>query len=234
VNSDGIDPGRVKDFWEGRGAKIGTMAAASLCNLEQRPEILEDKVRVERECMLSVTPLRPEATLLDLGAGVGQWSLLFAPRVHHVVAVEYVKAFVEAGRAEAARRGISNLHYVNLSVEDFRAEEKFDVVFISGLLVYLTDPQAASLVAKLRSMLKDQGVVVLREPTSVLPGRFEILDKFSEALQTTYSALYRTADEYRSMMGTARFLSDRDGDVFPDGSSLNKFPETRLRYYVFR
>jgi SAM-dependent methyltransferase len=229
-----IDPSKIKEFWERRGEKLGTMPFESIANLEEKPDLLELKTRLEQECILPLLPLNRDAVVLDLGAGVGQWTFRFAPLVKRVVAVEYAEALATIGRTEAARREARNVDFVVSPAETYRSAEPFDCVFISGLFVYLTDEQAARLMANVRSLLKPGGRLVLRDGTSILPERHQIVNKFSDILKAHYSAIYRTADEYRRLFIEAGFDLDRDGQVFPENCPLNKFRETRLRYYVFR
>jgi SAM-dependent methyltransferase len=229
-----IDPGKVKQFWERRGEKLGAVPFESIANLEEKPELLAEKTRLEQECILPLLPLDGRCDLLDLGAGVGQWTFRFAPLVRRVVAVEYAESLAAIGRAEAERRGVRNVEFVTCAAEDYRAAAPFDVVFVSGLFVYLTDAQVARLMAWLPTFVKPTGTLLLRDGTSVLPNRHQITDRYSEILGTNYSAIYRTADEYRALFAEAGLALKGDGQVFPEGHALNKFPETRLRYYVFQ
>jgi SAM-dependent methyltransferase len=229
-----IDPTRIKEFWERRGEKLGTIPFESIANLEEQPALLALKTELEQACILPLMPLKPEAAILDLGAGVGQWSFRFAPFVKRVVAVEYAASLAEIGRTEAGRRGAGNVEFVVSPAELFRTDEVFDCVFISGLFVYLADSQCASLMANVRQRVKPGGTLVLRDGTSVLSERHHIVDRFSPTLKANYSALYRTTAEYRAIFSEAGFALECDGQVFPEGCPLNKFRETRLRYYVFR
>lgn len=229
-----LDPSKVKNFWERRGEKLGAVPFESIANLEEKPELLALKTRLEQECILPLLPLDQGATVLDLGAGVGQWSFRIAPRVRRVVAVEYAEALAAIGRAEAQKREARNVEFVVAPAESFRAREPFDAVFISGLFVYLTDEQAARLMANLPALVRPGGRLVLRDGTSILRQRHQITDRFSDILKAHYSAIYRTAEEYRTLFTAAGFALEREGQVFPEGCALNKFPETRLRYYVFR
>jgi len=229
-----IDPSKVKEFWERRGEKLGSVPFESIANLEEKPALLELKTRLEQECILPLMPLRPDATVLDLGAGVGQWTFRFAPHVRRVVAVEYAEALADIGQAEAKKRGAQNVEFVVSRAETYQAAEPFDCVFISGLFVYLTDEQAARLMANVRNLVKPGGSLVLRDGTSILKQRHQIVNRFSEILRAHYSAIYRTAAEYHRLFADAGFALERDGQVFPEDCPLNKFQETRLRYYVFR
>ena len=229
-----IDPAKIKEFWECRGEKLGSVPFESIANLEEQPALLELKTRLEQQCILPLIPLHPEATVLDLGAGVGQWTFRFAPHVRKVVAVEYAEALVEIGRIEAMKRGAKNVEFAVSPAETYRATQPFECVFISGLFVYLTDDQAARLMANVRNLVMPGGTLVLRDGTSILPERHQIVNRFSEILRAHYSAIYRTADEYKQLFAEAGFVLEKDGQVFPPDCPLNKFSETRLRYYDFR
>jgi SAM-dependent methyltransferase len=230
-----IDAGNVKRFWEARGSKLGEVPFESIANLEEDPKLLELKVKLEQERVLPLLPLGPERALLDLGAGVGQWTFRFAPLVRRVVAVEYSAPLAEIGRKEAARRGAHNVEFVVSAAEAYETSERFDVVFVSGLFVYLTDAQCERLMASLPRLLAPGGTLLLRDGTSVLPGRrHEIDHRFSQHLREYYSAVYRTRDEYLELFARAGFALTSDGQMFDESNPLNKYPETRLRYYVFR
>jgi SAM-dependent methyltransferase len=230
-----IDAGNVKRFWEARGKKLGEVPFESIANLEEDPELLELKIRTEQERVLPLLPLGPDTSLLDLGAGVGQWTFRFAPLVRRVVAIEYSAPLAEIGRKEAVRRQANNVEFVISAAEAFETSERFDVVFVSGLFVYLTDAQCARLMSSLPRLLKPTGTLLLRDGTSILPGRrHEIDHRFSQHLKQHYSAIYRTRDEYVALFAHAGLGLAQDGQMFEESSPLNKYPETRLRYYVFR
>jgi len=61
-----------------------------------------------------------------------------------------------------------------------------------------------------------------------------IKDNFSSVLKTNYSALYRTRDEYVNLFACNDFSLIEDRQMFDEGCPLNKYPETRLWYYIFR
>ena len=79
----------------------------------------------------------------------------------------------------------------------------------------------------------DNAQLLLREPASVFE-RYSIENRWSDALQTYYSALYRTRGELIRIVEGFGFELEVDDDMFEDGSPLNKWDETRLRVYLFR
>jgi len=228
-----IDPEKVKRFWEGRAATLGKVAFESVGNLEQDKDNLRLKIDDETAKVFAWLPEIEGLSILDLGAGVGQWTFRFAERgARRVLAIEYAQGMADIGKAEADRRGFSQVEFQVCSAEDFDTKEAFDLVYISGLFVYLNDDQAEKLLPKLARFVRPGGLLMLRDGTGCA-GRHEINDRFSEHLHEQYSANYRTRDEYVSAIQQQGFELLREENMFPEGHPLNKYPETRLRLFLF-
>lgn len=227
-----IDPDKVKSFWETRSEKLGKLPFESIANLEEKPELLDLKIKLEQECILPLLPLTAQSNVLDLGAGVGQWTFRFAPLVKHVTAVEYMDSLANIGRQEVKKRGLTNVEFITSAAENFLSTNRFDVIFISGLFVYLNPDQAAQLMQHLPQLLQKNGTLLVRDGTSILSDAHHINNRYSTILNEQYSAFYRTRDQYAAMFEQAGFHLAQDGQVFEEGCPLNKFPETRLRYYL--
>jgi SAM-dependent methyltransferase len=56
--------------------------------------------------------LAPDMTVLDIGAGIGRWTLPIAKRVAHITAVEPLEAMRQVLSERAAAHGIANLEVV--------------------------------------------------------------------------------------------------------------------------
>ena len=210
------------------------MAFESIANLEQDAQNLQRKIDDETRKVFSWLPALPGKRVLDLGAGVGQWTFRFAERgAAQVVAVEYAHGLVQIGRAEAAGRGFGHVQFVESAAETYEGDALFDLVFVSGLFVYLNDDQADALLARLPALVRPGGTLLLRDGTGIAQ-RHEINDRHSEHLGQNYSATYRTREQYVSLIEAGGFACVRDENMFPEGHPLNKYPETRLRLYEFR
>ena len=147
--------------------------------------------------------------------------------------MEYSAALAAIGESEARRQGSDIVRFVVSPAEAFRAARTYDLVFISGLFVYLDDDQAAGLMQNLPLACGKETTILLRDGTGVA-GRHVIDDRPSDHLQTRYSAIYRTREEYVALFRASGFDLQADTNMFEDGSPLNKYPETRLRLYTFR
>ncbi len=229
-----IDPDKVKRFWEGRAAVLGKVAFESLANLEQDESNLQIKIDDETSKVFEWLPDLQGCSVLDLGAGVGQWTFRFAERgASRVLAIEYAQGLADIGTKESVQREFTQVEFHVAPAEKFDTHEVFDLVYISGLFVYLNDDQAGLLLSRLSRFVRTGGLLMVRDGTGIF-GRHEIDDRFSEHLGECYSATYRTRDEYVSAIQRQGFVLLRDENMFPEGHLLNKYPETRLHLFLFQ
>lgn len=228
-----IDTRQIKEFWHARANAHRTMPQESAVNLEEDQKLLRMKLAMERRQILPRLDLKPDMTILDLGAGYGQWAFQFAPHVRKILAVEYAHSFVELGRKEAVQRGLDNVNFTIAAAECYIPSEPLDLIFISGLFIYMQDDAVGQVLDNILPALKPQGRIFLRDATSILPHRYELDNVYSPALKTKYSALYRTRNDYIELFKNKNVLLLDDGNMFEENCPLNKFPETRLRFYIF-
>ena len=226
-----IDSEAVKKFWLARGRK--SLRHESAANLEEDPQLLKLKVHAEKEMILPRLDLSSDIDILDLGCGNGQWSLRFAPCVRSVTGVDFSESMLAAGRRKASELGLRNIQFVESPVEEYNPDRKWGLIFISGVFIYLNDDQAKKTAKIVSNALADDGYVFLRDAASLLPNRYILDNVWSPALGANYSAIYRTVQEYKDLFSGYGLSCVEDGDMFPQGSPLNKHSETRLRYYQF-
>lgn len=124
ASPESLSSEKVRKFWENRGS-ASHVASPGLVNLENNPALLSIKEKEEPEALLDFLKVEENMTLLDLGAGYGQWSLLLAPRRSSIVEVDFVEAMLEKGRENAANLGINNIEFINCEAEKFNTEKNF-------------------------------------------------------------------------------------------------------------
>jgi ubiquinone/menaquinone biosynthesis C-methylase UbiE len=103
--------------------------------------------------------LRPDATVVDLGAGTGQFALAAAAAYARVVAADVSPVMLERLRAKRDDAGLTNLEIVNagfLSYEHRGPEP--DLVYSRLALHHLPDPWKALALARIARMLSPGGV----------------------------------------------------------------------------
>jgi len=97
---------------------------------------------IEAEILKCVQEMAGKS-VLDLGAGTGQWSLWAANRGAHVVLVEPAKKMLEIAREKLANFQDA-CEFINCRAEKFtkKVQDKFDVIFILGdVLSYVNDTE---------------------------------------------------------------------------------------------
>jgi len=228
----GIDSNEVKKFWDSQAQKYNQISFESIGNLEEDPELSKLKMKLEHEKIFSILNITSDMTILDLGAGVGTWSMLFAPNCKKVYAVEYSEGILNLGKAEAKKRGLYNIEFIHQPAQKFTSSIKFDLIFISGLFVFLNDDECEELISQIPAYSRMGTELLLRDGTGIA-GRYEIHDRYSEVLKTNYSSIYRTSKTYKEFFTRIGFKLLLDEDMFAPGCPLNKYPETRLRVYFF-
>ena len=229
-----IDSLKIKEFWDIQANKANELRLEGVANLEENSKLLNQKVQAEYKKIMGWVDLTPNISkVLDLGSGAGQWSFHFAKIANKVIAVEYSRGMLNLAIQKGKIKQVSNIDFVHKSAQDYTSLDKYDLIWISGLLIYLNDDECETLIANCENMLAYNGMLLLRDGTGI-QSRYEIDNNYSKDLKSFYSACYRTSKEYIDLFAKYGFKLVRDEKMFQEGSYLNKWKETRLRVYEFR
>jgi SAM-dependent methyltransferase len=200
-----IDYRQVTSFWERAARAAGPCAdcAAALSEGRITPSAHAYCRRGQLDQFVEmVGPLPPSASVLDLGCGPGLFSLELAPRVASIAGIDLAPAFVDAARAEAARRGVRHARFDVGSAVDGVPDGSFDLVILSGVLPYLGDADLPRVLTAVRTAVSNQGSVYVR--VSCASGR-------PWQRSGRYAAIYRTSATYEKLFRAAGFRVSRSG-----------------------
>ena len=161
---------------------FGFPASAGSYRFEAECEIVE---RLTRDASID-----PDGAVLDLGSGVGFWAEYFAQRFDKVVAVEASVPLYEAMVARCSK--YSNALLLNEDVLAFEPEDRYSMIFLGGMLMYLNEGDAIALLERVVPFLEPGGIVLCREST-VRSGTL--------TLQGDYQVVYRSVQTYSSLFG---------------------------------
>jgi SAM-dependent methyltransferase len=126
-----------------------------------------------------------DGCVLDLGCGIGFWTEYFARRFSRVVAVEASRPLYEALKLRCTP--YPNVELMHGDVKQFQPADKYDVVFLGGILMYLNEQDVISLLENLIPALQPRGVILCRETT---------IRKETTTRQGDYQAVYRSVAHY--------------------------------------
>ncbi len=142
----------------------------------------------------TIESIPTSCSVLDLGSGVGFWTEYFARRFATVVSVEASPVLYSALKESCSR--FPNVTTYNGDVLSFESQEKFGLVFLGGLLMYLNEHDARVLLERLAPSLEPGALVLCREST---------VRRGTKILQGEYQVVYRSVETYRRIFAGAGF-----------------------------
>ena len=187
-----LDYGRSPGFWQSRSA----------IDQQNRSVVLSDEVppcvtewltrRIVSRRIRSLARRGPFDRLLDIGRGVGNWTVALAGLRREAVAVDFCEEFVRATRKRALEAGIAGLDVRRLDWRCEGVEGTFDLVTMGAVTMYVADEDMEALAARLRGLARPGGILYLRSTTHRGATLYNVLGD--------YQAIYRPEDYYPGLL----------------------------------
>lgn len=179
---------------------------------------------------------RGNFSMLEIGCGAGRWAFEFAPRLTRYVGLDLSASQIAYAQEKAQKNGLEHLSFLPISIEDYLLAEqadgtqpnvqgqKFDVVYFSGVSLYLEDDIWHEILEKLKVLLSEKSLLVERTTTSV--GKRIVYDR------DDYYAIYRTNEEIIDILIDTGFKAPHIVRSHPFLSS-SLFTRSRWFRYAF-
>lgn len=106
--------------------------------------------------------LKPEQEVLEIGAGTGRFTLLVAPRVRHVTAVDLSANMLQQLAAKTKKQKLENIDRVHGDFMQIDFSKRFDLIIGFSAIEYIRDEGA--LFRKMAELLKPGGRLLLTTP----------------------------------------------------------------------
>ncbi len=200
---------------------------AELSRLEHQAQIFSAETRE----ILRRAGISPGMTVLDVGCGVGDVSMIAAELVGptgRVLGIDNANAALPPARARAARAGCSWLTFEQADVNGYSTEETFDAVIGRFILMHVPDPAGA--LRTLMRFAKPRGIIAFIEmdisQATALP-ELPLLTRCVDWIVSTYRAVgaepnmgsmlyrtYRAAGLDPRLHGTCRIESGPNAIVY--------------------
>lgn len=182
-----LDYDRVRTYWS--AAKPSILGPYMMEGFGFPAGAGEFRFRAESKIVRRlIRGVNRSGTVLDLGAGTGYWSEHFARDFARVIAIEASPSLFEALQQRCLTS--PNVTAIHSDVNSFEPEERYDLVFLGGLLMYLNADDAEALLRKIVRSLQSDGIILCRETT---------VRKGVTTRQGEYQAIYRSTEVYASI-----------------------------------
>jgi len=173
------------------------------------------RVQKEWETFYSLVSMSQDNKCLEIGCGGGRWGIRISKYVDLYIGIDISDEAIAYAKRNS---GSHNTRYIRTSLEDFETDETFDLIYFSGVLLYVTDDvQLEKLLNKYKSYLNHEGAIVIRDS---IPEKTQILQ------QSSYCAKYRSIEDLVDILDKQMFTLVKRNKSYSDlffGGFWNSF-----------
>lgn len=227
-DKENINSDKVKDFFNDRANRefdsdLSIVLFQDKENSEQRH--LEEKKLLGEHINLE------GKKVLEVGCGIGRWAEALHDKCDSFLGIGYSENLIEIANDSNT---FENCKYQVMSAFDIKEDElliepPFDVIIISGVLMYINDEDLLVLIDELNKVGSEDKKLFIMEPVSCMDVRLTLKDFYSEGLEADYNAIYRKPDEYLKAFENLNCNKIFADDIFKD---LSDHSETKYMYFV--
>ncbi len=235
VNADDI-----RNFWEQRARMYGEKGDCAVLCGEQFSDSGEKRNAFTREVIVPQLHITGDTRVLDVGCGVGRLAKMLLPLCGFYYGVDFSQNMVNAARqtCEQMKSDGCKADYKVKQLSFFDALQKlpeyyggtFDCIIVCGVCMYVNDEILQESFCNIPALLGRHSTAFFQEHA----GRRERLtlnNFYSDVLNTSYNAIYRTPEEYLSFyqpLLKAGFSIERQGEF----SNLDENYADTYRWYA--
>lgn len=110
-----------------------------------------------------IEPMGHACSMLSIGCGTGSQEIEFAsyPYCCKIHAIDLAENNIAFAQKQAAQKGLSNLKFFCSSLQDFKSQEKYDVILFHSSLHHLKS--VSTVLTEIKQMLKQDGILIVHE-----------------------------------------------------------------------
>ena len=227
-DKENINSDKVRDFFNERANKdlesdLSIVLFQDKENSEQR-HIEEQKVLFDN---IDVSGKK----VLEIGCGIGRWADALHDKCGSFLGIDFSEDLIEIAKKSY---NYDNCEFQVMSAADIKVDElliepPFDIVIFSGVLMYINDENLDIIIDEVNSVTDGDKKIFVMEPISCMETRLTLKDFYSEGLESDYSAIYRTENEYLEVFKNFNCDNVVSEDIFKD---LSDHSETKYKYFI--
>jgi trans-aconitate methyltransferase len=125
---------------------------------------------------------------LDLGSGMGFWAEIFARSFARVDALEGSSSLYAELEKRCSQQ--NNMRAFLGDVLSFQPDQRYQLIFLGGLLMYLDEKDVVVLLKRMKQYLEPGGIILCREST---------VREQTVVVEGDYTAVYRSVKSYAKL-----------------------------------
>lgn len=236
-----IETANTKAFYNERAKRLSEMDNPYVSVLlgDQDPTHAEQWNKFEKEFILPQLKIDKNASVLDIGCGIGRWAESIIPLAGYYCGTDFSEEMVKVAENRCSQRD-NNCTFYNASFNEIAEKNesffnrKFNRVIIGGVCMYINDSDLENCLKGFTKHLDEHCIMYLTE-TVAIKTRLTLDRCPSEALKTNYDVIYRTTDEYNEyykILTNSGFKIIKQ-DFLPHLNNEKQFSETDRWYSIF-
>lgn len=171
-----------------------------------------------------LVPLRRDMSILELGCGTGRWCESFSALAACVTGVDLSPNAIARAQQEANAKKLQNLEYYSAAIEEFQPLRSYDLIYFSGVALYLEDDVLQEMIVKYAASLADDGFIVVRD---------SITNQTHHVNHAQgYGAKYRSLDDFAGIFADHGFVLAGHQKAF-NGVCLSPLLSSKIGHGIF-
>ena len=167
----------------------------------------------EKQFILPKLKLTKEKVILDIGCGIGRWAEAVVGQCKEYYGVDFSSEMIAVAKQNVRN---NNCHFYTMSVVDALSDpkitaRKYDLVLMAGVSMYINEEELIKCYHGLKRLAKRDTLFYFEESVGKKE-RLTLNHIWSEELKDYYGAIYRTREEYKSLirecMKEAEFIEE--------------------------
>lgn len=230
-----IDGKQVQTFFNARAKKEPNAIDAVMLQ-SAGSTLATDRDKFERENLLP--QLDKPGKVIELGCGAGRLASFYGAAGHQYLGLDFSDELIARAEAETAANELLHFQVAEVpyvKVENLKIEPPFDMLVVTGLMIYLNDEAVLDSFKLLAKLAAPKARIYVRESLSDMDVRLTLKEHFSDELNDVYNAIYRTTAEIKAVIDSTLiaggFRYEECGQyAFP--TALRNRTETTQRYFT--